>query len=312
MKKAILIFSFSLFCNTVFTQNITDFLVIKTEVLNNSTNLTVNQVGKLKNRIVQISSNYGYTAVEKNHDFVISSNIQIYDENMVDGLKKLRTIDGEVFISIYNSSSKVVYSSLTLKIFGTGQSRNTAVINAIRGIPTKNSQLENLFKVGKQKIYDYYTSNCNAVIARSNTDFSLNNYSEVLLDLISIPAEISDCYTEAQVLLKKSYLALQEKNCNKLLILGKQKIALNDYGEALKILGYIDPSSNCFLEALGEINKVENEIDERTLRDWKLRVQKYKNEIELEKYRLDAIKEIGKAYYTDESTNYVLDLIIIK
>ncbi len=76
--------------------------------------------------------------------------------------------------------------------------------------------------------------------------------------------------------------------------------------DRLNVLLQIDPISDCFNEAQNRIKSIENKITEQKKDERELEIRKYENEVELEKKRIEAIKEIAVAYYqrTQPTYNY--------
>lgn len=315
MKKINLLLIFLFFFSFTFSQEESlDYIVLKTSINDTENVLTNNTISKLLSRITQIATNYGFSAIEKNHDFVISIDFHLYENNIVTGLKKTNTINGEIFFTIYNSSSKIQYSSYSYPIIGSGNNQNLAIANAIKKIRTSTNGFKDFFSKAKLKIYDFYKSNCKNIIASSKNHLSQQQYAKVLVDLSSVPMGVNNCKKQSKELIKKAYLKLQNKTCRKIFLKGKSEIANNNFTDALQTLSYIDPESNCYRDALKAIQNIENEIDKKDLRKWKLLLDLNKNKANLEAHRLEVIKEIGVAYYTDQiqKNQNILDLIIIK
>ena len=88
--------------------------------------------------------------------------------------------------------------------------------------------------------------------------------------------------------------------CNQNILNAKTKLAMNDYNGALYTLGYIDPSSTCSNEAESLIRISAKKVDEKERKSWNLMLQRYKDKMNMEKYRLEITKEISKAYYNSK------------
>lgn len=291
-----------------------DYIVIKTNIIDQEKLLTSNTKAKLQSRITQIATNYGFSAVENEHNFTMSIDFHLYEKNIITGLKTMTAINGELFLTIYNSSSKIQYASLTHTIAGIGDDQNKAIANAIKKIDRKHSDFQEYFEKAKLKIFDFYDSSCEVIIVTANNLYLQQKYTDVLSTLSSIPMNVDNCRNQITVLISKSYSKLQNKNCNKILTKAKTEIADNNLGSALKTLKYIDPESSCFSEALDTVKNIRNEIDQNDLRAWDLLLTIYNDQVALESHRLEVIKEIGVAYYTDEvqENQKTIELIIIK
>lgn len=289
-----------------------NYIVFKSAINDTENVLNSNTISKLQSRITQIATNNGFSAVENTHDFIVSVDFHIYDTNKITGFKKNTVINGELFLTLSNANSNVQYSSLTYKISGSGNNLNLAISNAINHIKPNDVVFAEFFLKAKKKIFNYYLNNCNNIIAENKNKYIQQKYQEVINSLSIIPLNIVSCRDEVKQLLKDSFLKLQNKNCEKLLLKGESEIALKNYNKALNTFGYIDPESKCYSKALQQIKHIENEIDKEILRDWNFKLEKYSDEKELEKYRIKMIKEISKAYYSQDYPDTNLDLIIVK
>jgi chaperonin cofactor prefoldin len=95
------------------------------------------------------------------------------------------------------------------------------------------------------------------------------------------------------------YKKYQSILCSQNLTKAKASIAINNYSEALEALEIIDPSSSCYSEVEKLIAQISSKVD-----------RKEKQEVELEKQRIDAIKEIGKAYYSNSIKLVKYDVLV--
>ena len=69
---------------------------------------------------------------------------------------------------------------------------------------------------------------------------------------------------------------------------GAEKVAV--------ILTKIDPSSSCFKDAISLNDKIAKRVLELDNRQWNFMLKVQQNEVELEKARIKAIRDIGVAY----------------
>lgn len=195
------------------------------------------------------------------------------------------TIDGNLF-----SSSQITTT-------GVGISETKAYIDAIKNIKSSNGEIAQMIANSKTKIIDYYTKRCDLIIAEASQLEKTNNFQAALFKLMSIPQACKACFTKsiakAESIFKKSIDFDCKTNLNK----AKQiwNANPNEVGasEATSILMNVNPNSSCFLEikALGSI--ISKKMNENDKRNWDVYYQK---EVGLEKDRIQAIKEIGKAY----------------
>jgi hypothetical protein len=142
---------------------------------------------------------------------------------------------------------------------------------------------------------------CNNLLALANLEFEKNNLNEGI-DIIGKIDPSAKCYTNAQSLIKKN----QEKLCKQFLLKSKTAIASKDYYNASNFLIQINPETSCYNEAQDILKEISSKITEAEKREWDLKQKQYKDNIDLEKRRINAVKDIAVAYYKSKpkTVNY--------
>lgn len=296
MQNLILVFFFLAISFLSMAQESIDYIVVKTIIETGTTNLDSNQREKLKLKVSQIANDNGYSALEGQQDFILKANFQIYDKNIASGMTKMIVVSGELSLSIYANGSDIQFGQYSYGVSGSGSNERNAIINAFKKVLGNNKRIIDFFEKSKNKIVRYYKNNCSNILAEAKRDSSIQNYSKVIAELSRIPISLGECSNKVSDLLAKSYKKLQDKNCNKLLISARSSFSENDYTKGLELLTLVDPESKCFKEAAALVASIEGDVDEKEMREWNLQISKYKDDVELEKLRIEAIKEIGKAY----------------
>ncbi len=146
---------------------------------------------------------------------------------------------------------------------------------------------------------------CIDLTAQARIEFEKNNLDNAY-DFISKIDPSTKCYNEAQNLIK----ANQEKLCKTYLIKAKTSIASNNYNDASYYLMEVNPETSCYSEAQILIKEIETRITEAEKREWEFKKQQQKDAVMLQKQRIDASKEIAKAYYNRTQPTYNYTTII--
>jgi hypothetical protein len=136
----------------------------------------------------------------------------------------------------------------------------------------------------------------------------MQQYAQALGLLMSVPAEISACYDKILNKSVDTYKAYQKQVCSENLMQAKTLSAAMDYEGALNTLAGIDPSTECFNEALTLVKSIENKVSAEDKKRWDFRMKQYNDAVSLEKQRINAIKEIAVSYYKSQpkSVNYLI------
>ena len=173
--------------------------------------------------------------------------------------------------------------------------------------------IRDLIVKGKTKIIEYYNANCDAQIINAESLASQGNTSQALLKLSEIPDVARDCYLKSNILAVKLYKKLKENECSMLLNKAQNTWAANpntNGGEQVaSILNSIDPETTCFNSAKSLIEKINNEIKGTNLKIEKLnskyKLLEQKNQFELEKERINSIKEMVTSYYNSQPSTII-------
>ena len=169
----------------------------------------------------------------------------------------------------------------------------------------------NLFFINsKKKIIDYYNLTCNDLISRSVALSQQKIYNEAISLLYSIPEEV-DCYNSAQESIVKYYKLYQETICISIIQKVKTSIASRDYEGALNLLMQIDPSTSCKSESDKFIDICEKNISVEVKRQRSLEMLRYKNNIDLEKRRIDASRQIAIEYFKSRPKTITYNNILL-
>lgn len=294
-----------LFCVNVTAQNVDDVGKIALSVVmpENVDGLNVSQLSKLESRITQICTKAGLSASGYNQTFVIYPKFAIYSTDVVEGgMQNITVTTCELSLYIKQVNNNLLFSSVSKSLKGSGKTKEIAITNAISQIPVSDKSFAEFIDEGKQKIIAYYEANCETIIKKADTYIKMQQYSQALGLLMSIPEEISSCYDKIITKSVETFKAYQNQHCAELLQQAKAKSAAQDWDAALKILAEIDPSSNCFKEQQTLTKSIENKVSAEYKRHWDLQVKAYNDAVGLEKQRINAIKEIAVSYYKSQPT----------
>jgi hypothetical protein len=286
MKKIILIISVIL-SNYSFAQN-TDF-TIGLILPEPSQKINEAQITKLESKLSNLINKSGVVTYGYNNDFVIFPIINIDDTSIVQGgLENITVTTIDLTLNIKQISSNKSFNIVSKKIKGSGKTEQLAITNGFSLIKVDDKDLITFITKGKENIFKYFNENCKSILSKAMNLNAKQDYEQAISLLQSIPETGNNCYAEAQKNALIYYKSYQSKLCKENLVKAKSEISIKNYENALSYLNMIDSGSSCY----SEVEKLINQISDK--------VQKDENrEIDLEKRRIDAIKEIAKAYYSN-------------
>ena len=287
--KTGLLVLFCLCINTINAQSQNTTLTLGVVMPEVSNELSQEQIGKLTSKITQIINNSNEVTVGYTNDIVVYPIISIDETNVVEGgLQNITVTTIEFSLFIKQVSTNLIYNSISKKIKGSGNNKSQAITNAFSQIKPSEEFYRQFIVTSKSKILKYYTDNCKTIIKAADNLSAKQEYEQSISLLQSIPIASTDCYDEAQKKSVEVYKKYQSVLCSKNITKAKAAIAINDYETALEAVNVIDPTSTCYSEVQKLISQISSKVN-----------KKEEQELDLEKRRINAIKEIGKAYYSN-------------
>jgi hypothetical protein len=300
-----LILGFISYAQTEESDNSIALSVVMPETLEG---LDYSQLSKIDTKVRSIISNYGVGASGYSNNFVIYPKFGIVDQSVVEGgMQNITVVTVEFSLFIKQVDNNLMFGSFNKTIKGSGTNKTTALTNAVQLIPVKDKELEKFITGSKQKIIDYYTKNCDRILSEATSLNSAGDLEKALGVLSNVPQEVP-CYEKVKAKMVEVYKAYVNKQCKQQLNEANAHIAAQRYNQALTILASIDPSSTCNSDVKAAISKIESQVSEKEKRDYEEKMERYKNSVELEKERINAVRDIAVAYYnrTQPTYNYLM------
>ena len=251
-----------------------------------------NITDNLVTRLTQVVTANGVTAEPYYNRFFVAGkfNHQFKD---VTTTAPVQTII-KTMLTVYIGDSELATESFDLQ--GVGQNFDRAYISALSRINARNEKFKAFIEAGKKKILDYYDNHSQQIITKAESAASMQNFGEALYYLSAVP-ECSKAFEQT----KKSMLSIYQRKIDfeGKVFLQKAQAAWNanptagGAAEAVAWLNEINPESSAYPAAV----KLGEEIRKTTRSDIDFEVrQKYHDAVELEKLRIEAARQIGKAY----------------
>lgn len=252
-------------------------------------NMDIPQEAKnvLLTKLNQITSNNGMGGSQVNPRFIITANITIGTKDIIPGPPQMIAQNIDITLFVGDAITNTIFSNTTLSLKGVGTNENKAFIEAFKTINPKNKDVLSFLEEGKNKIINYYTSNCDFIIKEASTLSDQFKFNEAIYKLMMVPNVCKECYFKAKDAATIIFNKKIESDCTEKLKEAKLIWAADptEIGalKASAIMINIIPSDNCKTE----INKLSIEI---------------KNKLQLEqkkKYDFDML-EMQKRYNTEQ------------
>jgi hypothetical protein len=202
-------------------------------------------------------------------------------------------------------NSEAIFNSKSWRITGAGSTSDEAKSNALNNISNVEKKIVDFLADTKQKISDYFKTNCNVVIKEAERAITIKNYQEAIALYFSVPSN-APCYDAAVNASQKVFAIYVKDECEKNLIKLKSYIALaqsqntektNYYEMALNVMKSMEPASDkCFAEAKVEIEKIEKRLAGEEQKKWEFLKKYYADEAQVKKEMYKAMQKINSNY----------------
>lgn len=266
--------------------------------------LSDSAITKLRAKLTQIltvnnvaSSAYG--------GFVIYPLISIDNLSVIEGgMRNIVVADIEITLCLKQLGTKITIGSYVQKVRGSGNNEAKAIFNAISAINPSQKEFKSFIDEGCVRIVQYYTEQRSVMIKKAKELAAKQQYEEALYLLMSYPESLAG-YDEVSAVSIEIFNKYQNYYCSQLIQDAKAHISLKEYESAINILMSIDANSKCKVEANSLIKQVERSVEKEDARALQVLMKVYETEANLEKQRINAVKEVAKAYYSNQPTiNY--------
>lgn len=199
-----------------------------------------------------------------------------------------------------------VFDTETIELRGAGTSEQRAFINALSAINAKNQTIENFINRAQRKAISYFDKNYKQLLAKARRAATMRDYEQAFYYATLIPACCIG-YDEASDFTLGIYQAYIDLEGTKLLNQAKAEYAALPNGEgarrAYQFINRIDPASSAYQPAMS----LAEEITKKSHEEYNFEAhQKYEDEQEIKRLKIDAAKAIGVAYgkgQKDSTTN---------
>ena len=308
---ALLIFLTSTF--KIFSQNEVGNIAFSLVMPDEIEGFNESNLARLESKIIQATSNIGIAGKGFYSDFIIYPTINIYDvESHSQSMKNTVSINVDLGIYIKSVADGRIFSNYSKTLVGVGTNETNALNNALNDFDTKGQDVKEFFTNSSKKIVNYFESKCDDFISKADAYSKMGKYDEAIALLMSIPNISTGCFSKVKAKSIEVYKLHVNKTCNSLILNAKGFQTNGDIESAVKTLCLIESTSDCYKEAKDILNKIDDELKNKEKEDFQRNLKIYENEIELEKLRITAMKEIAIANYNSKPTSYNYYDVIIK
>ena len=273
----------------------TQYLPISVYALDDQETFPQGAKAMMENKLTQLLTRNGIAGMDYLGQFILTVTTTPLDKDVIPGPPMKIAEKMEMNLYIVDAYAKKIFSSTSLTVKGLGETENKCYMNAISRMPLQTPAIATFVEEGKNKIIEYYDHEGEAIIKKAQFLAAQKNYEEAMFYVSLIPQQ-SKHYDAALKSGQEIYQMYLDHQCQINLAAARQAWAAeqNSIGaeKAGEYLANILPDAKCY----GEAMELYKEIKGKVLDDWKFEMKKYQDGVDLEKQRIDAMRQIGVAY----------------
>lgn len=251
-------------------------------------------------KMQQLVTNNGMADYGYNERFVLTAKVNILSKDIVPSAPTRISQKVEVIFLIGDVVDNKLFETSSLIVSGIGTNETKAVVSAFQQINVKNEQFKDFLKSAKQKIVNYYTNNCDALIFQARTLAEMQEYDKAIHILITVPNVCNDCYKRSQEALIPIYTKKINEEGVTLLNKAKAEWARNPTAEgasdAFALTSAINSQSSCYSQVCAFHDTVGNQLRDNEKRKWDFQVKQYEDNQKFKQSIVEACRAIGVAW----------------
>ena len=265
----------------------------------------------LQNKMLQIAVQNGLGASGFNPRFCIVPMVNVLSKEVTPSAPPMQVVNLEITFYIVDAVSKTIFSQTAISVKGVGQTDDKAYISGIRNINVKAGQFKGFVETGKNKVIEFYNSQCDVILKGAQALAGSKKYEEALFVLLSVPDVCRECFDKCMDLSTDIYKEYANHACGVNMSGARAAWANMDADRAAGFLANITPDMSCY----GEATKLVDQITQKMLADganvWKFKMKRYDDAIDLQKMTILASSDIAiawaNAYYWSEQAKFSWD-----
>lgn len=155
----------------------------------------------LLNKMKQICTKNGLAGDAANPFFIMDATVSVLSKELTPTAPPMHALNMQINFFIKDAATGNVYSETSHDIKGVGQNETKAYIAGLKNINPSMGKFKAMVDKGKEKILEFYNSQCDVVLARANALKQQGNNNEAIKVLKSVPPVCLDCYNKSMELL---------------------------------------------------------------------------------------------------------------
>ncbi|HKK60538.1 MAG TPA: hypothetical protein VJ937_13750 [Salinivirga sp.] len=169
-------------------------------VVNNS-ELPAHAKKMLKHKMTQLLSLNNMAGGDEASFFTIEGDATVLTQETTPTAPPMVSLQLSVSFKITDKQSGKVFSEVSTDVKGVGTNETKAYMTALRYVNIRSAQFRAFVDKGKERILQYYNSNCDFFLSRAEALKEQGNNAEAIKVLKAVPQVSKECYDKAMKLL---------------------------------------------------------------------------------------------------------------
>ncbi|MGN0069093.1 MAG: hypothetical protein ACI350_05135 [Prevotella sp.] len=249
---------------------------------------------KLVSKLRMLLTENGMEGGARFSDFSVVATLVEGSKEVLSGTRPLVALTVDLDLFVGNNYTGEKFASVSITLNGAGRNESKAYGAAFSSIKNSNAELRGFMAEAKRKINEYYETQVPGIIRKAQSFAIRHEYEEALCLLTSVPTCCSG-YDKVEQCMLTVFQDYIDYDCA--VKVNKARAVWNasqDKEGAILAGAYltaIAPSSSCWGEALELAESIRQRIGD----DWEFFKELKREEVNIDKARIEAIRAIGVA-----------------
>ncbi|HBG23609.1 MAG: hypothetical protein A2X17_07740 [Bacteroidetes bacterium GWF2_41_61] len=250
----------------------------------------------LENKMMQIATINGLGAGGLDPRFCIVPMVNILTKDVTPTAPPMIALNMEITFYIVDAVNQIIFVQTTMAAKGVGQTEDKAYISGIRNVNARAGQFKGFIENGKNKIIEYYNSQCDAIIKKAQSLAGMKQYEEALFYLLSVPDVCRECYDKCMDVSVDVYKNYADYKCTQYLSAARAAWANMDADLASQNLAMITPDMSCYNDATKLVDVITKKMIADGANVWNFKMKRYDDAVETERLIIKAKRDVAVAW----------------
>jgi len=155
----------------------------------------------LLTKMKQICTKNGLAGDSENPFFIMDAKIDVLSKELTPTAPPMHALNMQLSLSIKDALTGNVYSETSVELKGVGQNETKAYMAGLQAVNAGNAQFKAMVDKGKEKILEFYNSQCDFVISKATALQKQGNNKDATKVLKSVPSVCKECYDKSMTIL---------------------------------------------------------------------------------------------------------------